>query len=118
MGAENIMLLSVTNSKIEPHAVVIDLGLAEMFGPTPGSTPNKNTSQSAARRSLFDRRLYQEVFGTHVGGTPTTMAPEVWHAFMGHGSFGLKCDVYSLGVVMFQLLTGNLPFLAQSLDPT
>merc|ERR1712113_1318890 len=40
------------------------------------------------------------------------MAPEVWN-----GSFGPKCDVFSLGCVMFELLSGNYPFKATTLKP-
>ena len=46
---------------------------------------------------------------SNVAGTPITMAPEVWNK-----SFGPQCDVWSLGVVLFQLLSGKLPFLAKS----
>jgi len=50
--------------------------------------------------------------GNIVGGTPTTMAPEVWA-----GNFGPKCDVWSAGCVLFELLAGSMPFIAKSLDP-
>ncbi|CAD7975939.1 unnamed protein product, partial [Amoebophrya sp. A120] len=46
---------------------------------------------------------------TNISGTPVTMAPEVWNQ-----SFGAKCDVWSLGVVLFQLLCGKLPFIAKT----
>mmetsp|Transcript_88374 Transcript_88374/g.248965 ORF Transcript_88374/g.248965 Transcript_88374/m.248965 type:complete len:725 (-) Transcript_88374:79-2253(-) len=83
---ENIMLLNKEGRYEKPFAVVIDLGIAEMF-------------------TLADPQ------GRECGGTPVTMAPEVWQ-----NSFGPKCDVWSLGCVIFELLTGSFPFMATSMN--
>jgi len=40
------------------------------------------------------------------------MAPEVWE-----GNFGPKCDVFSLGCVLYEMLAGSMPFIARSLKP-
>lgn len=45
-------------------------------------------------------------------GTPTYMAPE---QFKGTQDLDASCDIYSMGVLLFQLLTGSLPFHAD--DP-
>ena len=42
-------------------------------------------------------------------GTPYFMAPEVLN-----GSYGAKCDVWSLGCVLYMLASGKLPFDGQS----
>lgn len=47
-------------------------------------------------------------------GTPAYMAPEV---IKGH-EYDLKCDVWSLGVTMYNLLTGQVPFLSHDVDST
>lgn len=38
-------------------------------------------------------------------GTPIQMAPEVID-----GKYNEKCDVWSLGVMLFKMITGNIPF--------
>eukprot|EP00931_Biecheleriopsis_adriatica_P056261 TRINITY_DN33331_c0_g1_i1.p1 TRINITY_DN33331_c0_g1~~TRINITY_DN33331_c0_g1_i1.p1 ORF type:complete len:727 (-),score=178.01 TRINITY_DN33331_c0_g1_i1:76-2256(-) len=80
---ENIMLLKRDTKWDRPHAVIIDLGISEMF-------------------SVADPS------GRMLGGSPTTMAPEVWA-----GTFGPKCDVWSLGCVLFQLCAGQYPFMSK-----
>ncbi|EZG65883.1 putative calcium-dependent protein kinase [Gregarina niphandrodes] len=63
---------------------VIDFGLAEMFED-------------------------QNQMSTHGAGTILYMAPEVFAGWVT-----IKCDMWSAGVVMFQLLTGRLPFPGRS----
>ncbi|CAJ1344093.1 unnamed protein product [Effrenium voratum] len=85
MKDENIMLLEKQQNWEKPHAVIIDLGVAEMF-------------------SVADPA------GRFIGGTPTTMAPEVWL-----GNFGPKCDTWSLGCILYELCTGSMPFMATTI---
>ncbi len=44
-------------------------------------------------------------------GTPIYMAPEAWA-----GSYSEKSDIWSIGVILYELLTGIPPFLDDSLD--
>lgn len=92
LKSENILLLHPSDPNdpaAQPHAVIIDLGIAE----------------------LFAARLGRRARCTVVAGTPTHMAAEVWR-----GNFGPVADVWSLGVVMFELLGGEIPFLCSSLN--
>jgi calcium-dependent protein kinase len=43
-------------------------------------------------------------------GTPTYSAPEV----LSEGSYNAQCDVWSLGVLLYIMLSGQLPFSGNS----
>jgi len=47
---------------------------------------------------------------TELVGTPYYVAPEVLNE-----NYGQECDLWSLGVMSFLLLSGKLPFMANSI---
>jgi serine/threonine protein kinase len=49
-----------------------------------------------------------------VGGTVPYMAPEQLAAIISGERLDQRCDMFSLGVLLFQLLTGTLPFPVRS----
>jgi eukaryotic-like serine/threonine-protein kinase len=84
----------VTLQNDRPVPKIIDFGVAK-----------------AMTQSLTERTLYTEL-GALVG-TPEYMSPE--QAEMSGLDIDTRTDVYALGVVLYELLTGALPFDAKSL---
>ncbi len=72
-----------------PMAKVIDFGVA------------KATQQRLTEKTLFTR--FHQVIGT-----PTYMSPE--QAGLGGLDIDTRSDIYSLGVLLYELLTGRTPF--------
>ena len=72
-----------------PHPMVIDFGVA------------KATNQKLTEKTLFTN------FATMIG-TPAYMSPE--QAEMSKLDVDTRSDIYSLGVLLYELLTGATPF--------
>ena len=79
----------VTFHNGDPISKVIDFGVA------------KATSQRLTEKTLFTQ------YGTMIG-TPAYMSPE--QAEMSSLDVDTRADVYSLGVLLYELLTGSTPF--------
>lgn len=77
-----------------PRIKVIDFGLAKVMG-----------------QPLVDGTLVTEA--GRVMGTPEYMAPE--QADPGNADVDTRADVYALGVMLYELLTGTLPFASTDL---
>ena len=84
----------VTVRDDRPMPKVIDFGVAK-----------------ATTQALTDRTLHTEI-GALIG-TPEYMSPE--QAEMGSLDIDTRTDVYSLGVMLYELLTGTLPFESKAL---
>jgi serine/threonine protein kinase len=72
---------------------ILDFGIARLVG-----------EQALAQKLTLDGSLL---------GTPAYMAPERFR----RGPYGPKSDVYSVGVMLYEMLSGRLPFLTTSADP-
>ncbi len=86
--------LLVTDQGGRPQVKVIDFGVAK----------------------AMDRRLTDQTLQTQMGlviGTPEYMSPE--QAGGGAGAVDTRTDIYSLGVLLYELLVGVLPFDGEDL---
>ncbi len=79
----------VTQHEGAPVPKVIDFGIA------------KATNQRLTEKTLFTRYA-------HIIGTPAYMSPE--QADMSDLDIDTRSDIYSLGVLLYELLTGTPPF--------
>jgi len=86
------IIVSSDNDKATPK--VIDFGVA------------KATSQSLTEHTMFTEQ-------GQLIGTPEYMSPE--QTDITSADIDIRTDIYSLGIVLYQLLTGALPFEPESL---
>jgi tetratricopeptide (TPR) repeat protein/Tol biopolymer transport system component len=84
----------VTKRDGTPMPKIIDFGIA------------KATNQRLTEKTLFTRYA-------HIIGTPVYMSPE--QAELSDLDIDTRSDIYSLGVLMYELLTGTTPFSEEEL---
>lgn len=91
--------LTPSNVLVTPsgNVKVIDFGLAKILEPGEINQARKSLSSLAE--------------GGYLGGTLPYMAPELLHG----EAATVQSDIWSLGVVMYEMLTGNLPFTGRTM---
>ena len=83
---------------------------AQTAHPRTPSTVDKDTSEYVSPYETFDPRLTRT--GARLG-TGAYMAPE---QFVDPRSVDVRADIYAFGVVLFEMITGTLPFNGRSVE--
>lgn len=91
----------------DPYTIKItDFGLAR----NTSSNPNSHTTYS--KHNHIARNISeQDLFSTFCG-SPIYMSPEL----LNRESYSSKSDLWSVGVILYELITGNPPFLAKNIQ--
>lgn len=90
----NIMVERDKNN--QPIVKLLDFGIAALS--------SKSEKKAAANTTIPDE-------STMVAGTPQYMSPE---QAAGEGEVDQRVDIYSLGIVLYEMLTGMVPFTGEN----
>lgn len=104
----NIMLAGPRSQAVK----LIDFGFAKSRGPLTDRSPDDSSARDSLGSIPDDLEFPEEeeelTSAGVIVGSPGYMAPEQWAG----GAVDARTDVYACGVVLYELVTGRLPFVA------
>jgi serine/threonine protein kinase len=97
---ENVMLSRDANGRL--HVKLLDLGIAKLRGVADAVAGGDDGGLTVAGQIL---------------GTPYYMSPEQWGARPRDGGIDVdgRTDIYSLGIIFYELCAGHKPFIASTM---
>jgi serine/threonine protein kinase/tetratricopeptide (TPR) repeat protein len=98
---------------------ITDFGLAKWYGVPPSGGQAQETRSASITSGALPAKAgtpYDLTLSGQVLGSPNFMPPE--QAAGKRGQIGPHSDVYSLGAILYHLLTARPPFLAETLSET
>lgn len=103
---ENVFLLEQDGKR--DNVKIVDFGIAKATANAP-MVRNRNSQEDL--RPLNEQRISSQTMPGTLMGTPAYLAPEM---ALGH-EVDFRADQYSLGVILFEMVTGALPFEATTI---
>jgi serine/threonine protein kinase len=105
--------LKPSNIVIDPfdQPRITDFGLAKRFSEAPGSASATQHPDSSIQPPVPDITLTGQILGS-----PNYLAPELAAGKLAE--VGPTCDLFSIGAILYECLTGRPPFMAATVQET
>eukprot|EP00746_Dinoflagellata_sp_MGD_P131193 gnl/MRDRNA2_/MRDRNA2_65009_c1_seq1.p1 gnl/MRDRNA2_/MRDRNA2_65009_c1~~gnl/MRDRNA2_/MRDRNA2_65009_c1_seq1.p1 ORF type:complete len:843 (-),score=165.61 gnl/MRDRNA2_/MRDRNA2_65009_c1_seq1:16-2544(-) len=116
LKCDNVLLVAKPGAEYQEvlaspvHVVLCDFGISEIFRRKHDTVLESTGQMNSSGGSGTSSKKSQGTKTPKVGGTPSYMSPEMFK-----NSFNEKSDLWSLGTMIFRLMTGRLPYTADNI---